>query len=435
MIAVIQANIELILTCLGIVILLVLSAFFSGSETALTASSRARMHHMAQEGDGRAAIVNRLLDRKERLIGALLLGNNLVNIAASALATGLLIAFFGEAGIAYATIVMTLLVLIFSEVLPKTYAINRPDRVALFVSRPVRLIVHGLAPMVMAVERLVVILLRLFGVDLKQREALISGSEELRGALELHEREGSLVKLERDMLDSILDLQQVQIGDIMVHRQNMQTINGALPPEQIVAEVIASTHTRLPVWQDDHDNIIGILHARDLLRAVGNAGGDLAKIDIASLLTPPWFVPETNTLQSQLNAFRRKRMHFALVVDEYGALMGLVTLEDILEEIVGDISDEHDKPVSGVRPQPDGSYLVDGSVTLRDLNRQFDWGLPDDEAATIAGLVIHEARVIPEVGQAFVFHDFTFEVLRRHRHRIALLRVRPPVRAEGSTAA
>jgi len=424
----ILAHGDTILTALAIVALLLLSAFFSGSETALTAASRARMHHLAQEGDRRAAIVNRLLDRKESLLGSLLLGNNLVNIAASSLATGALIALFGEAGVVYATIAMTALVVVFSEVLPKTYAINRPDGLALFVARPVRWIVRLFAPVVIAVERIVRTALRVLGVDLSERESLLSGSEELRGALQIHAREGTLVKQERDMLDSILDLQQVQVEAIMVHRQNMETIDGSLAPDLVLAEVLKSTHTRLPVWKGEPDNIVGILHARDLLRAVSAAGGKTDTIDVDAILSPPWFVPLTTSLQDQLAAFRRKRAHFALVVDEYGALMGLVTLEDILEEIVGDISDEHDKPVSGVRPQPDGSYLIDGNVTVRDLNRQFDWDLPEDEASTIAGLVIHEARIIPEVGQAFVFHGFTFEVVRRHRHRIALLRVREPAR-------
>lgn len=431
---VILGKLDLLWTVLGIIFLLILSAFFSGAETALTAASRARMHHLAEEGDRRAAVVNRLIERKERLIGALLLGNNLANIAASALATSVLVIAFGDAGVAYATLVMTALVVVFAEVMPKTYAINRPDGLALQAALPVRLLVKMLSPIVRGVERIVFTLLRLFGADLAEREQLLTASEELRGALAIHAREGTLVKQERDMLDSILDLQQVQIGDIMRHRQNMQMIDASLPADKMVAAVLASTHTRLPVWEGTPENIIGILHARDLLRAVSQAKGKPDIADWKEMLSPPWFVPETTTLQEQLLAFRRKRMHFALVIDEYGALMGLVTLEDILEEIVGDISDEHDKPVSGVRPQADGSYLIEGGVTIRDLNRQFEWALPDAEAATIAGLVVHEAQVIPEVGQVFTFHGFTFEVLRRHRHRLALLRVRPPRQPEVTEA-
>lgn len=424
----VNENTELIFTVLGILILLILSAFFSGAETALTAASRARMHHLDQEGDRRAGLVNRLLERKEKLIGSLLLGNNLANIGASSLATSIFIAAFGDAGVAYATLAMTALVVIFSEVLPKTYGINRPDRLALAVARPVRLTVRLFAPIVTGIEQLVQFVLKLFGIDLTRRDALLSASQELRGTLQLHAREGSMIKQERDMLGSILDLQQVQISDIMIHRQNMETLDASLPPAEILKEVLASTHTRLPVWKDEPDNIIGILHTRDLLRAVSKMNGEFSKLELEKILTPPWFVPETTTLQDQLAAFRKRRTPFALVVDEYGALMGLATLEDIVEEIVGDISDEHDRPVSGIRPQQDGSYLVEGSVTIRDLNRQFDWDLPDNEAATIAGLVIHEARVIPETGQAFVFYDFKFEIVRRHRQRLSVLRIYPPAK-------
>jgi len=420
---------ELILNVIGIVVLIMVSAFFSGSETALTTASRAHMYRLAQAGNRKARLVNRLRESKERLIGGLLLGNNLANILASALATNVLIRFFGDAGVAYATLVMTALVLIFAEVMPKTYAINQPDRMAMVVAAPVRIVVLALSPIVRAVQAIVSVSLRLAGIDVR-RTALMSATEELRGAIDLHAREGAMVKHERDMLGSILDLDQVAVADIMVHRKNMQMIDADEPAARIVEQVLASVHTRLPVWRDEIENIIGVLHVKDLLRAVAAANGKVDQLNIAAIAAKPWFVPETTTLFEQLNAFRQKRAHFALVVDEYGALMGIVTLEDILEEIVGDIRDEHDIAVTGVRPQPDGSFIVDGVVTIRDLNRQFDWRLPDDEAATIAGLVIHEARIIPEVGQAFSFHGFTFQVLRRQRNQITQLRIRPPGKSD-----
>ena len=424
---------SLILSLLGIAVLLVFSGFFSGSETALTAASPARIHHLERRGNNRARIVGRLIAEKERLIGAILLGNNLVNILASALATSMLIGLVGDVGVAYATVIMTALVLIFAEVLPKTYAINQADRAALAVAPSIRFVVVVLSPVTHAVQVIVRATLSLCGADVGKRRALVSATEELRGVIELHGKDGEIVKHERDMLGSILDLAEVEVSEIMIHRKNMEMIEADQPPTRIVKQMVGSPHTRIPLWRGEPENIIGVLHAKDLLRAVRAHSGDLNKLNIAALVHEPWFVPETTTLRTQLNAFLRRRAHFALVVDEYGVLMGLVTLEDILEEIVGEISDEFDVPVTGARREADGSYVVKGTVTIRDLNRQFDWRLPDEEAATVAGLVIHEARVIPDVGQVFTFHDFKFEVLRRHRNQITGLRITPPPNTGATT--
>ncbi len=406
-------------------ICLILSAFFSGSETALTGASRARMHALEKGGDANASIVNRLLAMRERLIGAILIGNNIVNILASSLATSVLVALFGSAGVIYATAAMTVLVVVFSEVMPKTVAINSPDRVALFVSRPVAFIVALFGPLALAVEAVVRLTLRPFGIRIGENQAILSAHEELRGTVDLLHREGGVVKDDRDMLGGLLDLQDLEVSDVMVHRTKMRTINADLPPQELVSEVLSSPYTRLPLWRGTGDNIIGILHAKDLLRALAAAGGDAEKLDIEKIALPAWFVPDTTGLVDQLRAFLSKKTHFALVVDEYGEVMGLITLEDIIEEIVGDIKDEHDIIVQGVRPLPDGSINVDGSVPIRDLNRAMDWDLPDEEATTIAGLVIHEAQTIPEQGQAFTFHNFRFQVLRKTRNRITLLRVTP----------
>lgn len=412
------------ITLLAIFVLLCLSAFFSGSETALTASSRARMHQLQKSGEIRAEIVATLLETKERLIGALLLGNNLVNILASALATSAFIQLLGDGGVLAATIVMTVLVLVFAEVLPKTWAITTPDRFALAVARPVRAVVLVFAPFVQAVERFVTIVLRKFGVQ-ADGHAFMSGHEELRGTVSLLHMEGSMRKGDRDMLGGLLDLNELEVEDIMVHRTDMQALNADEPAEAIIDAVMASPYTRLPLWRDEPENIIGVLHAKDLLREINRAGGDTSSIDILSVAVPPWFVPDTTTVQAQLNAFLRRKAHFALVVDEYGEVMGLVTLEDILEEIVGEIADEHDLEITGARPQADGSVIVDGSLPIRDLNRALDWSLPDEEATTIAGLVIHEAQSIPEQGQEFTFHNYRFKVLRKSKNRISQLRVAP----------
>jgi Mg2+/Co2+ transporter CorB len=413
------------LSILAIIICLLLSFFFAGSETALMAFSRARMLRLEKKGNRNAGIVNRLLEVRERLIGALLLGNNAVNIAASALAAGLFLLWFGDVGVLYATIVMTVLVVVFSEVLPKTVAINAPDRIALLVARPISLVVRFLAPILMAIEALVRWILKVVGVRIDGGQEVLSAHEELRGAVDLLHHEGGVEKLDRDMFGGLLDLRDLVVSDVMIHRTEMITVNVDDPAEQVVAAVLAASVTRLPLWRDSSENIIGILHAKDLLRAIQAVGGDLSKIDVASIARPPWFVPDIRPLSEQLKAFRRRKAHFALVVDEYGEVMGLVTLEDILEEIVGDISDEHDVVVTGAKPQPDGSVVVDGAVPIRDLNRLMDWSLPDEEATTIAGLVIHEARAIPEAGQSFTFHGFRFRVLKKQRNRITALHVTP----------
>ena len=423
------------LSLVVVVICLLLSAFFAGSDTALTASSRASMARLEKHGNKRAAIVNRLLASRERLIGVLLFGNNAVNIAASALATGILLAWFGKAGVLYATIVMTVVVVVFSEVLPKTAAFNAPDRIALMVARPMATIVKILGPVLMGIEALVRWLLKLCGVTVGEDQAVLSAHEELRGAIDLLHSEGDVEKHDRDMFGGVLDLRELAVSDVMVHRTNMVTLNADDPPEAVVNAVIASPVTRIPLWRGNPENIVGILHVKDLLRALHAVDGDAAKVDIAALLNPPWFVPDMRPVSEQLKAFRRRKTPFALVVDEYGEVEGLVTLEDILEEIVGDITDEHDVAMPGVRRQPDGSVNVDGTVSIRDLNRVMDWNLPDKEATTIAGLVIHEARSIPEVGQSFTFHGFRFRVLRRSRNRITALRIQPLARERAKVKA
>ncbi|MEZ5896705.1 MAG: HlyC/CorC family transporter [Parvularculaceae bacterium] len=418
-------NPDLIATAGGLLILLALSAFFSGSETALTATSRARMHKLENDGVKAAGAVNRLISDRERMLGAVLLGNNLVNNSAAALAAVVLTATFGDAGAVYATLIVTALIVVFSEVLPKTLAISRPDAFAMAVAPVMRWVVFIFAPITHIVQLLVGGALRLFGVDPKAATTLFSAADELRGAVDLHHEEGGLEKEVRDLFRGALELDDIRVEEIMVHRKSIQILDLDRSTTELIDQALKSQHTRLPLYRGNPDNIVGVLHAKDLLRALWEADGDAEKIGLSDIARAPYFIPDTTTLQEQLDNFKRKQEHFALVVDEYGSIMGLVTLEDILEEIVGEIEDEHDSPVQGVRPQPDGSINVDGDVTLRDLNRAMDWSLPDDEAVTIAGLVIHEAQSIPDVGQTFSFHGFRFRILRRRRNQITAIKITP----------
>jgi magnesium and cobalt exporter, CNNM family len=410
-----------------ILFLLLLSAFFSGSETALTAVSKARMHKLASDGDKSARRVNFLIRDRERLIGAILLGNNLVNILATSLATSVFISIFGATGVAtaIATATMTMMVLVFAEVTPKTAAIARPAAFAMLVAPVMRWVVYLFAPITRVVQLLVRGFLRVFGLDVSKDSAVLSAQDELRGAIDLHHSEGRVDKEARDLIRGALELDELRVEEIMIHRKSIEMLDLDRKNDAIIRQALKSTHTRLPLYRENPDNIIGILHAKDLLRALWSANGDASTINFEEIARQPYFVPETTTLQEQLAAFKLKQEHFALVVDEYGAIMGLVTMEDILEEIVGEIEDEYDSPVQGVRPQSDGSINVDGNVTIRDLNRAMDWNLPDDEAVTVAGLVIHEGQCIPEVGQTFSFHGFRFTILRRRRNQITALKITP----------
>ncbi|MBB3994584.1 Mg2+/Co2+ transporter CorB [Sulfitobacter undariae] len=416
-----------------ILFLLILSGFFSGSETALTAASRGKLRTQADKGSVGAERALKITEDNERLIGSVLLGNNLVNILATSLATALFTRLFGESGVALATLVMTLLVLIFAEVLPKTYAITNAERAAASVSGPISVVVWVFAPMVSIVRLLVRTLLRLMGVAVDPDSNILAVREEIAGALQLGHSEGVVEKEDRDRILGALDLRERTVEEIMLHRSGIEMVNGADAPADILEQCLRSAHTRLPVYRDDHENIIGVIHAKDLLRAmyklIGGADGDASALkgfDVSKVAMEPYFVPETSTLDEQMRQFLHRRTHFALVVDEYGTLQGLITLEDILEEIVGEITDEFDPQAEhAIGTDAEGQFLVDGAMTIRDLNRASEWNLPDDEANTVAGLVIHEAQMIPTRGQVFLFHGFRFEVLAREGNRITKLKIRP----------
>ncbi|WP_445809868.1 HlyC/CorC family transporter [Yoonia sp.] len=419
-------------TAAAIVVLLILSGFFSGSETALTAASRGKLRSAADKGSKGAERALKVTEDNERLIGSVLLGNNVVNILATSLATAILTKVFGQNGVAAATLIMTLLVLIFAEVLPKTFAITNPEKVASAVARPIGVIVLVFAPAVTAVRFLVRGVLYLFGVRTDPDSNILAVREEIAGALHLGHAEGWVEKEDRDRILGALDLNERTVEEVMLHRSGIEMVDAALPAQDILAQILQSQHTRLPLYRDNPENIVGVIHAKDLLRAMHKllSGGEvdgqgLAVFDVMKVAMPPYFVPETTTLGDQMRNFLKRKTHFALVVDEYGGLEGLITLEDILEEIVGEIADEFDEyEPDQIAATADGAYIVDGGITIRDLNRAHDWQLPDDEANTVAGLVIHEAQMIPVVGQVFSFHGFRFEVLTKEENRLATLKIR-----------
>ncbi len=423
------------ITCAAVLVLLLIAAFFSGSETALTAASRGAIKAQADKGSRGAKAAMEVMEDNERMIGALLLGNNVANILSAALTTALLTELFGARGVAWATVIVTVLVLVFAEVLPKTVAIINPVPVAIRVAPAIRVLILLFSPVVTSVRAFVRVLLRLFGLNPDPDTRFLALRAEIAGAISFGHSEGAVEKENRDRLLGALDLGERTVDEIMHHRSVIDLIDLGLEPDALVSQVLASSHSRLPLYRGSEENILGILHAKDLLREVerlsrinlGKGQPLMAGLDVLRVAMKPYFVPDTTTLDEQMREFLKRRTHIALVVDEYGALQGLLTLEDILEEIVGEINDEHDVVSVETRLKrfEDGSVLVEGAMTIRDLNRAMDWNLPDEEANTVAGLVIHEAQSIPASGQVFSFHGFRFEVAQRRENRLTRIKVRP----------
>jgi len=401
---------ELIILFISILLLLILSGFFSGSETALTASTRSRLTGLSNKGHKNAKTAIELLNKKESLIGAILLGNNLVNILASALATSLSIKIFGDTGVAYAVIIMTALIVIFAEILPKTYALTNSEKLALTVSPIFRPIVYLLWPVTWMMEKIVFFILSIFKIKLEKNMRVLSVEDEIRGTLDLHHKEGRLYKSDKDMVTGVLDLAEVTVEDVMVHRSNMFTVNIDDDPKNILNSVINSSFTRIPVWQNNDENIIGIIHSKHLLKIMSQ-NRDITRSDMMQSLIKPLFIPETTSLKEQLKMHLNTKKKLAIVVDEYGVLMGMISLEDIMEEIVGDITDEIDEGLTTVVKNEDGTLTINGGTEIRDINRIYNWDLPEEEANTLSGLIIHESRSFPSEGQVFNYYGFIFEIL------------------------
>ena len=411
----------------SIVGLVILSAFFSGSETSLTSASKPRMHNLAKSGKKNAKIFEDLFRDKELLICTILFANNLVNVLASALATKILIELTNTDGIFYATIIMTLMILVFGELIPKTLALSKADNYALKISPFIRLLVILLYPLTFTLNFIVYILLKIVGVNysnFKKEEISEKREEELRGAIDLHGEDSS--RDEKNMLKSILDLDEITVGSIMIPRKDIFSLPVKITYNDLLEQLENSPHSRIPIWEKNPENIIGVFHVR---RLISYKNSDSKKFNIKSLCQKPWFIPESTKLDNQLMEFKKRKEHFSIVVDEYGEFLGIVTLEDIIEEIVGDIDDEQDmlktsKKVTGIKPLSPSSFLVEGNVNIRDLNKELNINLQiNNSVSTVAGLVLYESRTIPKTKQVFSFFDLNFEILKKKNNQITLLKI------------
>ena len=402
-----------------IAILIIISGMFSGSETSVTSVNRSKIHKLANKGDKKAKNLLKLIDNKNDLISSILVGNNIVNILASVLATALLIDYFGSEGIFYSTLVMTCLIVIFAEVLPKNIALIKADRFALFFSWPLTIFVKIFYPVNLILKFLNHLVYKIFGID--HKNSAHSVTEDIRNMIDMHEDEGDLHKDESEMINAILDLKEITVEKIMTHRKNIFSLN-LNETEKIYSTIAKSSFSRIPVWEDDPNNILGIIHAKNILSNLDNDG----KIDLKKIkegIIQPWFIPETTKVKDQLNEFIKRKEKIAFVVDEYGELMGLISLEDIIEEIVGNIFDEKDFSTIGIRRVNENQYRIRGDVNIRDINRELDLNLPENNASTLAGYIIFKTEALPEVGQTFKFNNIIYEILNKNKNQITQIKV------------
>jgi len=407
-----------------VIFLMIISALFACSETSVTAASRAKIHRLANEGSKRAKKLEKLLKSREKVISTMLIGNNAVNILASAIATSVLIELFGDAGLLYATVGMTIIVLLFAEIAPKTIALKAPDKIALFLAPLIDFLVKILMPVAHLSQKLVDSVVDLFfpkNYKTSKGEEL----EEIRDAVDLKHKEGSIFKYDKDLIDGVLDLSDTEISEIMVHRKEIESINADLPIMEIVRNALEISYTRIPLWRGNQENIVAILNVRKLLKALHFYKGSFDKFDINSATSEPWFIPASNSLRSQLFAFRKKKKRFALVVDEYGSLLGLVTLEDILEEIVGEIKEQDDESEINIIKIKSGAYKIAAKSLIRDINKKLDWDLlEDDHAYNLAAFIINNLGRIPDEKENFMIEGYYFEILKKRDHDLILVKMK-----------
>lgn len=426
----------MIISIVAVIVFLLLSAFFSGSETALTGASQAFMRDKEKnKHNPKAKTINNLFKHRDKLIITTLLGSNLFNTMATSLATSILIGLFGNKGVACATVIMTILILIYTDMLPKSYSIKHANAVAMIVAPLIKFWVAAFSPLTFILQKVVNFTFRLFKLSSSGENSETTAISEIRGAIDMYK--GEEIKEESEMLKSILDLDDIKVYDVMNHRRNLFALNVDMPVKKMVDKIKDSPFSRIPLYQDKPENIVGVIRVKHLLKECVAKKNDFSQIDIRQLMSTPWFIPENTTLLQQLQMFRKRRDHFALVVDEYGTLQGVVTLEDILEEIVGDINDETDIQnidTMGIRRSGENSWLVDGQVPIRDINRKFGWNIDDECAVTVAGYLLEMTQSIPEPGQKFVFGGLLFEIIKRNKNQLSLIKITPQANDDNNTA-
>jgi len=401
--------------------LIIISGYFSSSETAMMALNRYRLRHLVKQQHRGAMRASKLLDQPDRLIGIILIGNNFVNIFASAIATVIAVRLFGDGGILVATLILTIVILIFSEVTPKTIAAVHPEKLAFPFSIPLLFLLRIFYPLVWMVNKVSNSLVRLLGFDMDSEDAHHLSTEELKTVV--YEAGSRIPVRHQDMLVNILDLEKVSVSDIMVPRHEVVGSNIEENIDDIMQTILNCHHTRLPVYQGNLDNVVGILHMRNISKLIDTE--TVNKNEIMQLTRASYFVPETTTLHTQLINFQKKKRRIAMVVDEYGDVQGIVTLEDILEEIVGKFTTNMAEESDDIHPQDDGSFLIDGSANIREINRALDWQLPTDGAKTLNGLLTDILESIPENSVAIELPLYRAEVLQVKDNMIKNVRIWP----------
>jgi len=404
--------------------LIVFSGFFSGSETGLISLNRYRLRHLVRDGHPGAVRASRLLERPDRLIGLILLGNNFVNILASAIATIIAVRLLGEAGVMVATALLTLVILLFAEVAPKTLAALHPERIAFPASYALGPLLRVLYPVVVVINGIANGMLRLIGLSTQDNGGHHLSQEELRTVV--NEAGSMIPQTHQKMLLSILDLEKVTVEDIMVPRNDVVGIDLEDDWDDIVEQIQSSQHTRLPVYEGSIDNVLGFVHLRNVLALQRSRG--LTRENFSEVLREPYFIPEATPLNTQLLNFQKQRRRIGLVVDEYGDIRGLVTLDDILEEIVGEFTTDPATSIKEVHPQDDGTYLVEGGAYVRELNRLMGWELPTDGPKTLNGMIIEYLESIPEPGTSVMIADYPIEIIQTSANAVKTVRIDPSYR-------
>jgi len=402
---------------LGLIFLIGASAFFSGSETALMAVDRWRIRHLSRKRR-RARLVEKTLREPEKFIGTILLGNNLVNVASSALATWMAISLVGEGGVIWATLIMTLIILVFAEITPKTIAAYYPEQMAILIVRPIYGLIKVLYPVVRVLSAVSNVLIMLARLE-KPGPGALAGIEEIATMIKVGAEEGILKKREEEMLQAVLALDSITVESVMIPTRDMVSFEMNTPYEEVLARMKNSEFSRYPIYKEDKGEVVGFIHIRDLLKWSGSA----REFSLRNMMRKASYVPEVKSVRQQLLDFQKTRTHLAFVVDEYGEVVGIVTLEDILEEIVGEIQDEHDRFLRKIQPQQDGSFMIDASISIRDLNKWLKWNVPENGYQTLAGFVLTLFGRLPEIHEEVTWETFCFRVEKMFENALITIRV------------